>query len=483
MKKKYICIVLASNLILGSATLAFAATDTTGAATPTGKAATTTTETATTSSAVTTTGSAVLTTDSAVTITNSAVTTTNSAVTATDSAITTTDSAVTASDSAITNSVTPEKTATKTLSLKEAIQIMKTTGTSAETAALHRQADVAVGNGYSETVSKIKKTQDNLDLLSSLPDSWVESNYGESVVEMAYQAQLAGVSSNNKKIMQLRRDFARNNTENNYQAELNQIEADTISIYYKVLLAQDNLNIAKENLTTQQKTLKNVQAKKDVGLLSKKDVLQAQSAVADAESAVRSADTKLKYAKMSFNYLLGYNVQQEVVFTDTLDNIAAAAAEAVSADTAVNNALDNRIELKGAKLAVQVYEILLEDVKAYPKNSSTYLNAQINLAEAQKTSKDAYSKIEIDIRNKADLVQDKKAAVEAAKELLTYATEGVRLVQLTNEEGLSTVEELLAAQVNVYKAKLNLANANSDYALALKSYEFAQGVGTSRIPL
>nr|WP_245156635.1 TolC family protein [Clostridium aminobutyricum] len=282
--------------------------------------------------------------------------------------------------------------------------------------------------------------------------------------------------------MQLRRDFARANTENNYQAELNQIEADTTSLYYKVLLAQDSLKIAKDNLTTQQKTLKNVEAKKAVGVLSKKDVLQAKSSVADAESAVRSAETQLKYANMSFNYLLGYNVQQEVIFTDTLDTVAAS-AEMPSADTAVQNALNSRIELKGANFAIKVYQILLEDVKAYPKNSSTYLNAKINLAESEKTAKDAYSKIEIDIRNKYNVVQDKKAAVEAAKELLTYATEGERLVELTNEEGLSTVEELLATQVNVYKAKLNVANANSEYALAVKSYTFAQGVGTTRISL
>jgi hypothetical protein len=375
-----------------------------------------------------------------------------------------------------------EKTEQKNLSLEEAIKIMKTTGASAETAKLHKESDVAVGNGYSEAVSKIKKTQDNLDALSQAPDAWVEANYGQSVVEMAYEAQVAGVSSNNKKIMQIRRNFARENTENNYQAELNQIESDTISIYYKVLLAQDSFKITKENLTTQQKTLKNIELKKAVGLLSKKDVLQAKSSVAEAESAVRSAETQLKYAKMSFNYLLGYNVQQDVVFIDTLQNIAAD-TKIIEVDTAVDNALENRIELKGANLAVQVYEILLEDVKAYPKHSSTYLNAKINLAESQKTAKDASSKIEIDIRNKYDLVRDKKAAVEAAKELLTYATEGERLVALTNEEGLSTVEELLTTQVSLYKAKLNLANANSEYALALKGYEFAQGIGTTRIPL
>lgn len=449
--------VIALSLVLGSAVNTFGATTT-------GNNATTTA----TSPAVTTTSPEV---------TTSAVTTTTGA--AIDSV---TNPAITVTTTAIGGIPLPQITDTKTLSLADAIKIMKTTGASAETASLHRQSDIAVGNGYSESVSKIKKTQDDLDALSAAPDAWVKANYGKDVVEMSYEAQVAGVSSNNKKIMQLRRDFAKENTENNYQAELNQIEADTTSIYYKVLLAQDNYKIAQDNLISQQKTLQNVQAKKAAGMLSKKDVLQAEAAVADAESEVRSAETQMKYAKMSFNYLLGYNVQQEVVFSDSLETVAAA-AEIAPADTAVKNALDKRIELKGANFAISVYQILLDDVKAYPKNSSTYLNAQINLAESQKTAKDAYSKIEIDLRNKYDVVQDKKAAVAAAKDLLTYATEGERLMELTNEEGLSTVEDLLETQVSVYKAKLNLANANSEYALALKNYEFAQGVGTTRISL
>ncbi|MFV0517912.1 MAG: TolC family protein [Aminipila sp.] len=460
MRKKYICMVIAASLIFSSTSAVFAQTGTVQ------QKDEQTTKSAVVKEAQGVTGAAITTTESAVTVTNEAIKASPSAIETTGSAIQVTK--------------TPEKTETKKLSLAEAIKIMQTTGSSAEAADLHKQSDVAVANGYSETVSKIKKTEDKLDMLDKIPSGMLPP--GVDPVQMAYEAQMAGATSNNKKIMQIRRDFARSNTDNNYKAELNQIESDTISIYYKVLLAQDSLKIAKENLITQEKTLKNVEAKKAVGLLSKKDVLQAKSAVADAQSAVRAAETQLKYAKMSFNYLLGFNVQQEVIFTDTIEGITST-AEVNSADDAVKKALDNRIELKGANLAVKVYEILLEDVKAYPKNSSKYLNAKISLAEAEKTAKDAYSKIELDIRNKYDLVQDKKAAVDAAKDLLAYATEGERLMQLTNEEGISTVEELLATQVSLYKAKLNLANANSDYALALKSYEFAQGVGTTRIPL
>ena len=300
-------------------------------------------------------------------------------------------------------------------------------------------------------------------------------------MESAYEAQTAGVTTSNKKILRLRRDFANANLENNYQADMNQIEQDTIHLYYTVLLAQENYKIAQDNLAAQQKNRKDIDLKKQVGLLSKKDVLQAQSAVTDAEREVRAAQTQMEYAKMSFNYLLGYNVRQEVTFTDRLTEAGTATQPAI--EEAVLTALENRNEIRAAEFAEDIYGLLLDDVKDYPKSSATYMTAELNLLNAQKAKKEAYSQIEIDIRNRAAGLADKEADLKAAKALQSYAQEGLRLVTLTGEEGLSTAKELLEMQVTLYKANLNLAKAISEYDLALKGCENARGIGTMRIPL
>lgn len=392
---------------------------------------------------------------------------------------TTTSSAITTTGDGITL-----KEPLKKLSLSEALKLMTTTGVRAETANLNKKSDDAVAKGYSEKYLSIKKALNDIDYLESLPSpirDAVLSGLGvSSIVELSYNAQVEGATQNNKKIMALRRTFANNNSENNYQADLNQIKQDTINIYNTVLLAEDNYKIAKDNLAAQQKNLKDVNLKKAVGLLTKKDVLQAQSALTDAEKEVRSAKTKMEYAHMSFNYLLGYNVLQEVEFTDKLSETTSVA---IDVEKSVKNALSNRNEIRGADFAKDIYKLLLDDVKAYPKSSSTYLNAQIKYMNAEKTAKDARTQIEIDIRNRASEVADKKAALDAAKSLQTYAQEGLRLIKLTNEEGLSTVEDLLTAQVSVYKANLNVAKATSEYNLALEAFMDAQGVGTMRIPL
>ncbi len=395
--------------------------------------------------------------------------------------------------------------AKKSLSLAKAVEIMTTTGTRAQMAELNKKSDIAVANGYSEKVRSIQKALDKMDASADstaatvaqfnqlasaayagghFEDYATYKALGGSISTLTWNtisaAQDAGATSTNKKIMRTRRDFANAHMEENYDADINQIKLDTTQVYSMAVLAKENYRIAQENLNAMNKNLKDITAKKNVGVLSKSDVLKAQSAVTEAQSSVRAAKTSMNYALMSFNYLLGYNVMQEVDFTDKLVQTTTVPTDT---ETAVKNALANRNEIKGADYAVTLYEMLLADVNAYPKSSSTYLTAQYNLLNAQKTAKDARSQIEIDIRNQAAQVADKKAALEAAKSLQSYATEGLRLMKLTNEEGLSTTEQLLETQTSLFKANLNVANATAAYNLAVQTYQTAQGNGCMRIPL
>ena len=419
------------------------------------------------------TGSAV-TSGSAVS-TGSAVTsgssiTTGSAVTS-GSAITT-GSAVTSGSSITSGSAVTVKPAIN-LALKDAIKIMQTTGTRAETAELNKKSDQAIASGYSEDIKSISDALNSLKLLDMF-HSPLSATYSQA-------AQEAGATKTNRQILRLRRDFAQKQADPNYQADMNQIEYDTVKVYYGVLLAQDNLKTEKNNLSTQEDILKNTQAQYQVGMVAKKDVLSQQSAVTAARSSVQAAETKLEYAKMSFNYLLGYAAMQPVNFTDTLQE---SSTSAIKVDDAIKSAIAKRNEIQGANFAVEVHKVLLSSLEnKYPKSSSTYVKEQIELLSAQKTAKDAPVQIEIDIRNKAAELEDKKAALEAAKAMQTYAQEGYRLIRISYDAGMTTLAELQQAQVNVYKSGLAVSAATSDYDLALYAFRYASDVGVTRLPL
>lgn len=385
-------------------------------------------------------------------------------------------------DSAAQQSITPADTAATpsaiNLSIREAVKIMQTTGTRAETASLNKQSDTALAKGYGEQVRRISKVLDGLDLL--------DKNYGYGKVpasvlfDKSEDAQDAGATGVNKKVLSLRSSFAKGQIENNYQAEMNQIEYDTLKVYYGVLLAQDNLQTELNNLKTQQNILKNTKAQYQVGMLAKKDVLSAQSAVTAAQSSVNSAETKLEYAKMSFNFLLGYPVLQQINFTDHLD---AATTPAIDIDASIKNALEKRNEIKGTQFAVEAHKILMEGLTGYSKYSSAYMEEAIALKSAEKLAKDVPVQIEIDLRNRAAGLADKQAALEAAKALKAYAEEGYRLISISYDAGMTTLAELQQAQANVYKAGLGVSAAISDYDLALYEFKYAQDVGTSRLSL
>ena len=390
------------------------------------------------------------------------------------------------------------------LTLQEAIKYMQENSNRAETAKQNRQADKIASEGYSEKVSTISSTKkalsDGEDAVNAqraklemgkaagLVDAATYaagqaqlSQISTALFQKTYEAQVKGVTSRNKEIMELRRDFAKAHLQTNAQAELNEIEAATIEIYYNVLLAKENYEIATQNVQAQQKTVQLVNMKKQAGLVPKKDLLSANSALAEAKMEQREAKTKLEYAKMGFNFTMGFPVTSQIEFKDKIADVVA--NDEVAVETAVKNTLQNRQELAGAKLATEIYALLLKDVSDYPKSSSTYMSAQLALDEANKTLNDAPSKLELDTRNKYNVLQDKKYQVESAKELLAYAKEGERLLLLTYDAGVSTIDELLEVQVKRNKAELNLAKAKSDYALAKKAYEYAQGVGVTRLPL
>ncbi len=353
------------------------------------------------------------------------------------------------------------------LSLEEAIEIMKTEGSRAETAELNKLSDDAIAKGYAESAKSIS------DLLEKL-------SYIGGIEASSYAEQL-GATDVNERIVKLRRDFAREQLDANHQAELNQIEAITIESYYGVLQAEENLRVAKENLANQQAIYKNTMKKYEKGTVAKFDTLFAETELKNAENNVAYAETILKTAKMNFNMLLGFDLMQDVKLTDDL--VALDLPEGTLTEF-IEAALDNRNEIKATLFARDIQEILLNNLKyRYPTNSSTYLKQQVAFETSKKTANDAPLQIEMEIRIKYMDLQDKKRAVEAAKVALANAEEGFRLASITYDAGMNTITDVQDAQIRCYQAGQAVAKAITDYDLAIYAFKHAIGVGTTRIPL
>ena len=352
------------------------------------------------------------------------------------------------------------------LSLVKAVEIMQTTGSRAEAAALNKAADEAVARGYKESAKSIS------DFLNAIK--------GASI-SVSSAAEESGMTETNEKIMRMRRDFAKEQVASNYQAELNEIEAMTVQVYYGVLQAQENLKISKDNLQNQKAIYDNTMKKYKLGMVARIDTLTAETQVLSAEDQAAAAETALKNARMNFNLLLGYDLMQNVVLTDGLKM----AEEPKGSLTGfIESAVKNRNEIKGAAFGAEIQEILLTSLKyRYPSSSSTYLNQETATLLARKAAQDAPVQIEMDIRARYMDMADKKRAVKVAEASLANAKEGYRLATISYNAGMNTLTDVQKAQIASYQAALGVAAAITDYDLAVYGLIHATGAGTVRLPL
>lgn len=340
------------------------------------------------------------------------------------------------------------------LSLEEAIKVMQTEGLAAQNAEIQKKNDEAIAKKYKENASSIKDSLNDGDGTSTVID---------------------------RDEAKLKRDFAAANVENNYQAAMNGIANNTISAYYGVLLAQDQMKAAEDNLKIQQELLAKEQKKYTLGLTSKISLSSAEHAVMDAANTVNKSRVDLDNAKMGFNISMDYPIMQSVVLTDTLKEVS---APTVGIEDAVKKGLESRMEIKQATLLLDVQKAQLDHLSyIMSKNSSSYLQAQKGYTQLQMAASIAPKQIEQDIRTKYMNVLAKKSALDSAKAAKTLADESYRLAMISYEAGMNTITDVQDAQLKAFQANQGVSAAVMEYDLAVYAYEFSQTVGTEPISL
>ncbi|WP_324825772.1 TolC family protein [Sinanaerobacter sp. ZZT-01] len=348
------------------------------------------------------------------------------------------------------------------LSLSEAVKHMQTEGVRAETAKNNKDYDKALSSGYTES---IKSFRDTINDYSDNSDIWGDSR--DSKIE--------------KKVAELKRDFAKANLENNYAAEMNKIESDTITSYYKILQAEDILKSSQDNLKIQKSILETTQKKFDLGLVSKNDLDSAKASILSAEFNIKDADATLKDLKMNFNLDMGYPLMQKVTFSDTLKELDEP-KEALS--SAIDNGLSKRMEIKNAALGLEVQKILLESMKyTISTASSKYAKQKIALSNMEQALEQKPLEIEKEIRSAYMDIQSKKSALDSAKASKVLAEDSYHLAMISYNAGVKTLTDVQEAQLKAFEANQSVAAAITAYDLSIYTYQYAQNVGTQRIDL
>ncbi|MDR1134604.1 MAG: TolC family protein [Clostridiales Family XIII bacterium] len=349
---------------------------------------------------------------------------------------------------------------TLTLSLEQAVKRMTTSGAGFESAVLKKEASDAQAKGQEELWMTFVNTS---NAMSGLP---------RGVLPVT---TINPMKTLNAKIVKMTRPFLISQSAIQYEIDINILEHETTQVYYQVLQAEEALRIAEENLQNQKSILTNTEKKLEQGMVSKMDLLTAESSVQDAEVKVASAGSALKAVKMSFNQKMNLPLMQDVKLTGTLKM---ANAPSIVLKSAIEAALSTRNELNQLQYQLDKAQLELDDKTFVSRYSAEYLTAELAIKQVEKGLKDTKQLLELDVRSRYMNIQNVANEIAALNKTVSNAKEGYRLAELSYNAGMNTLVDVHSAQLASFQAQLGLAAKTLEYNLAINDFKMAIGYGT-----
>lgn len=148
------------------------------------------------------------------------------------------------------------------------------------------------------------------------------------------------------------------------------IKIATIEAYTNVLMATESVSILEKNKVLLSKSVKETKALLDNGLIELQQLEQLQITLATIDSQLNKTKRLNAVAKKMLNYILGINIDTEVVLTDTFETLLLQNIQLnlISNPFAIENHIDYQIALNS--LRANELLVKLEKSKALPSLSA-----------------------------------------------------------------------------------------------------------------
>ena len=259
----------------------------------------------------------------------------------------------------------------------------------------------------------------------------------------------------------------------NFLSETEEVTMTTINYFFSLLLAKENVNIAKQNLENAEKLYEVAKAKRRMGQISENDVLQlklnmlnAQSALTDYESSLKSNMFQLR----SF-LALGENEELEPVLPDTRPSMLVDYQDALEKALA-NNAFAHNIRRRQLEADYNV-------AKAKGNLRQITLFAQVGFTGTDQSLKGAYNPLKdnqiVEVGFKVPLLDwgKRRGQVKVAQSNRDVVQSRLRQESMDFNQNLF----ILVEQFNNQRAQLDIA----DEADAIAQQRYKTNVETFMI--
>ena len=240
----------------------------------------------------------------------------------------------------------------------------------------------------------------------------------------------------------------------NFLSETEEVTMTTIDYFFNLLLAKENVNIAKQNLENAEKLYEVAKAKRKMGQISENDVLQlklnmlnAQSSLTDYESSLKSNMFQLR----SF-LALGEDEELEPILPDTLPSILVNYQDALD-KALTNNSFAHNIRRRQLEADYEV-------AKAKGNLRQISLFAQVGFTGTDQTFRGAYDPLKdnqiVEVGFRIPLLDwgKRRGQVKVAKSNREVVQSRLQKETMDFNQNLF----ILVEQFNNQRAQLDIAN-------------------------
>ncbi|MFF0828410.1 TolC family protein [Brevibacillus sp. NPDC003359] len=342
------------------------------------------------------------------------------------------------------NTATPDTAAAEELTLDNAIEQALKTNVALQNARLDaKNADINNSITYRSTA---QMTADMLESLDAAQAKYVRSAQSE----MTKKLNVLAVKTTEGKIKLGAQDA-----------------------YYKLIFAQDDLNLKKQSLARAEAQLKVAKAAFDVGTNAKTDVLEAEMGVAGAKAQLTTAENNLEIAVMDLNDFLGVDLQKEWKVVSANKQMAPIS---ITMKEAEKQALSKRLEITKAEEELKLAELNVKLIAEYTAASTlSGQQARNNVEKSNLAIDEAKRTVSKDVAQAYLNLNAAREAIDFQKASKDSAAESYRLKNLRFENGLATTLEVIQSEEALSTRENEYQKAILTYNLAVVNFENALG--------
>ncbi len=331
--------------------------------------------------------------------------------------------------------------------------------------------DKAAATGSNEGMKDLRDAENNIESLRVAAQA-------DPTLQPAYWAAVGSYDSSKFSQVRIRTNFVYSILEANDTARKNSLNLKILDTYYGVKNVEEREKIARDNCEISKSLYETTLSKYKLGVVSKMDLLSAETEYQAAKDGLMAASNGLAQAKMGLNMFFGYGLDQEV---QLITQMTEPTLPAIKLDQAVAKAMENRLEVKEAKNNLELAQENLKEYYAYPKNSSRYLGAEAKVLSAQTAVDIMPARIQKDVRTKHMTMMEKYQAVQSGKKAVENANEVYRLAKLQYDKGVTVLTVPQKAQLGVAKAKTDYSTALLELYKSIEDFNYSYGVGVEAV--